>query len=436
MEQWIDLSINILGQVMNEIKKAGKLKLNWLLSPWAIFSGIILGCIIGLKFKGLAYNLAPFGEIFLSLLQMCVIPILVTAVISSLARLIKTGMTGRYIRRLIIIFALGLIIASMVGLSAGFFGRPGVSLDESSRITLGKLISQYEMEASGKEEPISSGLMGFFKRMVPSNVFTAFSHGQTLSILFFCILFGIALGFVSTPAGKEALSVIEALYDAFQKLISWVMYILPFGLCCLFASQISQVGFTVFKALIKFVGLCYLSAVILMLFYNCLIWWKKKGSFFGPLLALRETLVVAFGTSSSFAAIPSALRCLQNNLKINKGTTNLVIPLGININPQGSVMYFALSTILIAQIYNVSLGSQGFMIALIGSVLAGMGATGVPGAGALSILALILGPLGLPSQTAIILLIAIDPIIDPILTMTTVHANCAATVLAEEKSGS
>jgi proton glutamate symport protein len=143
-------------------------------------------------------------------------------------------------------------------------------------------------------------------------------------------------------------------------------------------------------------------------------------------------LVVAFGTSSSFAAIPSALRCLQNNLKINRGTTNLVIPLGININPQGTVMYFALSTILIAQIYNVSLGSQGFMIALIGSILAGMGATGVPGAGGLSILALILGPLGLPVQTAIILLIAIDPIIDAILTVTNVYANCAATVLAEE----
>jgi Na+/H+-dicarboxylate symporter len=127
------------------------------------------------------------------------------------------------------------------------------------------------------------------------------------------------------------------------------------------------------------------------------------------------------------------LRCLQNNLHIPKGTTNLVIPLGININPQGSVMYFALAVILISQIYNVPFGLQGFLIALIGSILAGMGATGVPGAGALSMLALILGPLGLPAQTAIILLIAIDPIIDPVLTVTTVYGNCAATVLAAER---
>jgi len=417
---------------MNKSEKTGKQKSNWLLSPWAIFAGIILGCVIGLKFKGLAHNLIPFGEIFLALLQMCVIPILITAVISSLARLITTGVTGRYLSRLVMIFALGLLVASLVGLSAGFLGKPGSGLNESSRVTLGKLISQYEMETISKDDSVSPGLLGFFKSMVPANVFTAFSHGQTLAILFFCILFGIALGFVRTPAGGETLSVIEALYDAFQKLFSWIMYVLPFGLCFLFASQISQVGFTIFKALIKFVGLCYLSAIILMIFYNCLIWWRRKGSFLEPLFALRETLVVAFGTSSSFAAIPSALRCLQNNLKINRGTTNLVIPLGININPQGTVMYFALSTILIAQIYNVSLGSQGFMIALIGSILAGMGATGVPGAGGLSILALILGPLGLPVQTAIILLIAIDPIIDAILTVTNVYANCAATVLAEE----
>ena len=143
--------------------------------------------------------------------------------------------------------------------------------------------------------------------------------------------------------------------------------------------------------------------------------------------------MVAFGTSSSFAAIPSALRCLQNNLKVSKSNTNLVIPLGISINPQGSVMYFALATVLIAQIYNVPLGPQGLVIAFIGSILAGMGTSGVPGAGALSILALILVPLGLPAQTAIILLIAIDPIMDPLLTALNMHANCAATVLAEER---
>ncbi|MBN1913682.1 MAG: dicarboxylate/amino acid:cation symporter [Candidatus Omnitrophica bacterium] len=416
--------------------KAGnkiKFKADWLLSPWAIFAGIFLGSFIGVKFSSLARNLIPLGEIFLALLQMCVIPILVTAVISSVARLITTGLTGRYIGRLVMIIVAGLVVASLVGLAFGFLGKPGLGLEESSRVTLGKLISQYEMESTGRTEEAPTGLMGFFKRMVPANVFNAFTHGQTLSILFFCILFGIALGFVRTPSGKDALSVIEALYEAFQKLFGWIMYILPFGLFCLFAAQISQVGFTIFKALFKFVGLCYLGAVVLIIFYNCLIWWRKKGSFFKPLIALRETLVVAFGTSSSFAAIPSALRCLQNNLNVSKGTTNLVFPLGININPQGSVMYFALSTILIAQIYNVTFGFQAFVIALIGSILAGMAATGVPGAGALSILALILGPLGLPAQTAIILLIAIDPIMDPILTVINVHANCAATVLADEE---
>ena len=408
-------------------------KHDWLLSPWSVFGGIALGCIIGIKFTGLARHLVPFGEIFLALVQMCVIPILITAVVSSLARLITTGVTSRYIARLAIIFAGGMIIASLVGLSIGFLGRPGAGLGQKSRVTLGKVISQYEMEGVGKTDQAPAGLMGFFKRMVPANVFMAFSQGQTLSILFFCILLGIALGFVRTPAGKEALAVIEALYDAFQKLFGWIMYSLPLGLCCLFAAQISQVGFTILKALLKFVSLCYLGAIILMLFYNFLIWRRKGGSFFRPLAALRETLVVAFGTSSSFAAIPSALRCLQNNLKVSKSNTNLVIPLGISINPQGSVMYFALATVLIAQIYNVPLGPQGLVIAFIGSILAGMGTSGVPGAGALSILALILVPLGLPAQTAIILLIAIDPIMDPLLTALNMHANCAATVLAEER---
>ncbi len=225
----------------------------------------------------------------------------------------------------------------------------------------------------------------------------------------------------------------EALYDAFQTLFGWIMYVLPLGLCVLFASQIAHSGLTVFKALFKFIVVCYLISVLMLIVYNAMIWWRRRGSFFSPLLALREALVVAFGTSSSYATMPCALHCLQENLKVEKSTANLVIPLGVNLHQQGMVMFFVLSTMLFAQIYHVPLGFQEIMIVLIGSILIAMGGTGVPGPGALVMLSIVLVPLGLPSAPAIILLMAVDPIVSPILAVVSIFGNCMATVLAEER---
>ncbi len=406
---------------------------NFLLNPWCVIFAILSGVYTGLKFKAFAANLAPYGEIFLSLLQMCILPILITAVISSLGRMIRAGEATHYIKKLIFIIISGLVIASLTGVIIGLIGKPGKSLNDKSSATLGRMVTQYEMSKDENSLKQSPKLISFFKSMVPSNIFAAFSMGQNLAILFFCVLLGIAMGLVESKSADMALLVTEALYDSFQKLIGWIMYALPFGLFCLFAAQVSQIGAEIFSALTKFIMLIYLSVFFLMIFFNIVIWFKVKGNFFKNFLSLRETLMVAFGTSSSFASIPSALKCLQEKFNVKRSTANLVIPLGINLNPQGSVLHFSISTIFIAQLYCVTLTPENIVIVVIGAIFAGMAATGMPGVGSLTMISLILTPLGLPMEAAIILLIAIDPIIDPVLTVTTIHSNCTLAVLVNEK---
>ncbi|MBF0595235.1 MAG: dicarboxylate/amino acid:cation symporter [Candidatus Omnitrophica bacterium] len=408
-------------------EKTGK-PLHWLLNPWTIFTGIMLGCVIGLRFKELADHLTILADIFLSLLQMCVTPVIVTSVIAGLARLVARRLSGHFLRRLLMIFVLGVVFASLVGLVAGILGKPGVDLDTNTRNSIGQMIAQYQVGAVDKKEVGAEGFSGFFSAIVPSNVFRALSNGQNLSILFFCILFGIALGHVRTPAGRATLSFMEGLYDAFQTLFSWILHLFPFGLCFLFASQLSHAGFGIINMSIKFMAVFYVTALMLFIFYNTLIWFRRRGSFFSPMIALREALVVAIGTSSSHAALPSAMRCLQENLKVDKGTANLVIPLGVSLHPQGKVMYYVLSVIFFAQIYGISLGFQGILITLIGSIFAAMG----PGLGALVSLSLVLKALGLPSEPVVVFLIAINPVTDPVVALVSTFGNCTATVLAEE----
>ena len=405
-----------------------------LLNPWTVFTGIILGCLTGLFFPAFARNLKPLGDIFLSLLQMCIIPILITAVISSLGKLLKTGGIAAHIGKIGLLFASGLFLASLLGLCSGSLLKPGNTLNDHDRMTLGKLIVQSEIKLSAEKSAGNPDLLEFFKTLIPSNIFEAFSAGQNLGILFFCILLGLALGFGNSESSQTALSVTEALYDAFLKLIGWIMYFMPFGLYTIFASEISRVGLDILHALMKFILTLYAASLALMFLYHCLIWWKKGGSFLQPFHALRETFVVALGTSSSFASIPSALRCLQNNLKVDRKTANLVIPLGVNLNPQGSVLHFALSTVFIAQIYGTAFTPQHYFLALTGAVFAGLAATGMPGAGSLSMLSLILTPLGLPGQAAVIFLVAIDPIVDPILTTVNIHSCTTVAVLVEKNT--
>jgi Na+/H+-dicarboxylate symporter len=197
----------------------------------------------------------------------------------------------------------------------------------------------------------------------------------------------------------------------------------------LLADHVSKIGTDVVIAMLRLVIFVYVCALILLVIYSLIIWMRAGGYYWSSISALRETFLVALGTSSSFASIPSALRGLHDNLKFEKKTSDLVIPLGVTLNPQGTVVHFAISIIFIAQIYAVSLGFKELLLIIIGSILAGLAATSVPGLAGLSMISIALIPLGLPYAVAVILLAAIDPILDPVLTTVNVYGNCAATAL-------
>ncbi len=416
-----------------------KNKLSFLLSPWVILAGMASGVFIGLQHKELALRLAPAGEIYLALLQMCIIPIMITAVLSSLGRLLMSGKATAQVGRLLLIFVIGLFTASALGLTVGLIAKPGAGLNKSAQETMGRKISETEIVFTGtaqtkKEEVKSSALLLFAKEAVTTNVISAISRGKNLPVLLFFILLGVAIGLVRSPGCETFMEITNALYHALLKIITWVMYGLPFGLCCLLSSQIASIGMDIMFALLKLIVSCYICALVLVCLYGVTMWLKLKGSFFRSFAALKDSFVVALGTSSSFAAIPATLQGLDN-LHLDEQNTKLVIPLGMNLNPHGAVMHFAISAVFIAQLYGTPLNISSLIIILIGSVLAGLAATGVPGAGGLGMIALILGPLGLPAATAIILLASIDPILDPIVTLTTVHANCASSAMIAEEKG-
>ncbi|MCF7971178.1 MAG: dicarboxylate/amino acid:cation symporter [Methylococcaceae bacterium] len=415
-----------------------KPNINWLLSPWLILIGVITGGSIGVFDKELAGSLLPFGLLYLKLLQMLVLPMLLTAVISGLGNLFASGIKKNQLSQLIIFLLTGLMIASFIGLLFGIFGQPGTELQHDAQVTLGRTINQTEHSSlvTDNEQAQAPSMFSYIQAMIPENIFTSLTRGDTLAILFFSLLTGVSMGMLNSDANKSALLVVHAFYSIFLTIIGWMMYLLPFGLLCLFAGQLAQVGLDIVWATAKLIQYIYMACIATMFIYSLIIWWKVRDrfSYFQSLAGLRQPLAVALGTSSSFATIPTALNALKNNLKVDENVSDFVLPLGVTINPPRSVLQFAISSMFIAQIYGMELTLDQFSMIFMGAILAGLASSSAPSVVALSMITMILDPLGLPSSVAIILLIAIDPVVDPIVTALNVHANCALSVVISDES--
>lgn len=403
--------------------------LNLLLNPWVVFAFAGAGIAVGLFYQQVAVYLKPLADVFIGLVEMCVIPIMITAVVSSLGHLINAGKTKVYLVYLILVMLTSMFIASMVGLGIAKTGQPGANLDDSAQVVLGRQISVSELSASdSKMDNTDFGFYAFIEQLIPNNLIQSIGEDERLAIIFFSILLGIALGTVNKTNNGVALKVMDAFYEAFIKIIDWIMYLLPFGLFALLASQIAIVGTDVLLATVKLVICIYLGALLLILLFSLYIWQVVGGSFWDYLRIKRKPWLIAFGTASSFAAIPAAIVSLTERLKLKKETVHLVFPLGVAINPTGTIFHFALSTLFIAQIYDVDLSFAQLAMVFVGAIITGIASAGAPGIVAISVIALILSPLNLPVAVAIVLLIMIDPIVDPILTVVNVQANCAVTV--------
>lgn len=416
-------------------------RFDWLLSPYSIIVSMTVGVLIGVYQKDIALAIAPFGNIYLALLQMCILPVLVCAVASSLGELVKSNGSNKSIGSMVLVFSVGLIVMSAVGILAGLIGQPGAGLDQETQAVLGQLVQKSGTGADlemffFQENPLPQGtpsFLNFFVDIIPSNVMESMAAGNNLQVLFFAIILGIATGFIPNHQSSHLLLVLEGVYLAFSKVIKWAMYILPFGLCCLMAEQVAKVGPEILMSMTKFIVVFVICALAIFVVCTVIIWRCSGKCFFETIAGLKEPIIIALGTRNSLATIPSALDALATKLQFDKTKTNLMVPLGVTICRYGSVIYFSLATMFVAQLYDTPLDAQAYAIILIGSIFAGMATSGASGVLTLAMMLLVLEPLGLPFEAVLVLFIAIDPIIDPLRTLLIVYVACATSALISGK---
>jgi len=439
-----------------------------------IVGAIGLGAGIGSLSESTGRFLAPFGTLYLSLLLMCVIPIIGAAVVSSLGRLVANHKLGKNLVVIVLVFWVGMLLAAAIGTSVGWVTGVGSNLRSSP--VLGKLLLEMESTSTtvssndilagrqaapddryvelfeGQATPpvapaatddrdSSAGqprLLTYLGNLIPRNLVAAYLDDNYLAVLFFSVLLGVAVGFVPAETRDLALGVVEALFESLLRIISWIIFLLPFGLLCIVAGQVAGGGLAfvvVFKKVIL-VGL--VTTLATMALFTLTICRVRRTGPLTVLRELREPLMVAFATSSSFASIPAAMVALKEGLGLKRENVNLFLPLGMTMNPIGSALFFSLSAIFVVQLHagpdsHLSLGN--FLLLIFGSVLASLAAMGLPGVSALWMLGLILDPIGVPPEVGIVALLAVAPILDPLFTMVNVFGNCTATSILDRYLG-
>jgi Na+/H+-dicarboxylate symporter len=397
-------------------------------SPLVIILSMILGIVTGLAYHDFAIAISPIGTVYLDLLKMTIFPILITAIITSIGMLFSIKDFNKYVVRIVVVLVGSLFLTSFLALSTALIFSPGTDLSEDAQITLGKTLSQADQTGQSTVGEYR-GVFDFLQDLIPVNIFQAMGEGGLLQVLFFCIVLGTAVGMLPDDKKETILGLTDSLFHAFFGIISWIMYLLPLGLFCLIAGQVAQLGMEILFAMVKFVGVIYGVSFVMLVISAIVVSFTTKTNPLKATLALRESLLIGFGTQSTFASMPSAIEGMAKGLEVNDKLVNLTIPLGSVIARYGMIITYTIAAVFAAQLYQVPLGLGDYGLIVLLSVLAAIAGAGTPGIASLSMITMVFLPLNLPSAAIIVLLLAIAPIIEPITTMANVYGNCAATAL-------
>ena len=406
-------------------------------TSWLLAGGsILLGLYLGVYQKGVASAIAPIGDLYLGLLRMCILPFLLAVVTVSLGRLLRSHHAGGQLSRIVAVFAATMLAASIVGTLAGVLWGPGRQLPPQALGALGGLVQQarqsgeIEVALTGEVQHVAApGLLRVLADTVPENIFKALSEGAVIKVLIFALIFGIALALVPSRNGVILARALEAVYGAFQKIIHWVNYLLPFALCAMIADHTARTGPEPFKAMGGFVlGFGVMSAVWLLA-CSLIVWWRSGRPYLAAMSALKEPLLLAIATRNSLSCIPATIEALQLNLRFERQSTELVAPLAMTLCRYGPLLYYAFGTVFAAQLYGVPLDAHNLILIALTSFLAGIASVGTTGLLALTMMSLPYGALGLPMEAPLALFIAIDPVLDVMRTLCIVYGTCATTAL-------
>jgi len=409
----------------------------FLTSPWTILGSIIVGILGGVYAPEFSMGLDSIGSIYISLLKVVVLPFLLATILVGIIGLLQKEGSQELIRKIIIGFIGSMFLAAIIGVGTVLI--TGTEMTPQKKTEFGALVNNKDTgtelsitlhEPMPTSAPVNAGKMA--EKFIPENIFATLNNGESLKIVIFCLIFGVALGHLKTEGQRMLVEVLKSVQQASISIFKFLNYFLPFALLAMIGSQVGKVGVGIFLTMFDFVFQQFVGGMAVVVLGTIVIWKRSGLDLMTVIRETKETLIVAVSSRSSLACIPYAQEALHK-LHFDKGGVELTVPLSFTVNRIGSIVYYAIATVFIANIYDAPLGVTGLVVVLLGSILAGLASAGTTGILTVATVAVVCDLLKLPSEAVLVLLIAVDPLMDMIRTASHVHGNVAVTAFVCDK---
>ncbi|WP_065387965.1 dicarboxylate/amino acid:cation symporter [Acinetobacter pittii] len=396
---------------------------------------ILIAAILGLAFgfiltlypdtafvKHSLYGLGILSSVFIGLLKMLLVPLIFSSIVVGVSNLQAGGQLGPVWKITFLCCLTTTTLALILGISCAHLFEVGRGID----------ISIFQSSMQNYQAPDSLNPASFFTNFIQNtliNPFKAFSDGNVLAVVVFALFVGVAL-----VHGGERFKSIRVLSNQFfemmMMLVGWVMKLAPLGIFALLAKLMATEDVSVLSRLAEFAVVVtgttiFHGAVVLPL----LLWIFGRMSPWAFFKGTRTALITAFATSSSSATMPLSMKCAQENLGVRPQTAGFVIPLGTQLNMDGTALYEAAAALFVANLVGLDLNLTQQIIVCLTAMIASLGAPGIPSAGMVTMI-MVLQSVGLPAE-AIAILLPIDRLLDTVRTVVNVQGDMMISVVVD-----
>jgi Na+/H+-dicarboxylate symporter len=368
------------------------------------------------------YGLGVLSSIFIGLLKMLLVPLIFSSIVVGVSNLQAGGQFGRVWKITALSCFTTTTLALILGISCAHLFEVGKGVD----------IQLFQAAMDSHQTPDTLTPSSFFTTFIQNtliNPFKAFSEGNVLAVVVFALFLGVAL-----VKGGERFALVrnisQQFFDIMMMLVGWVMKLAPIGIFALLAKLIATEDLSVLSRLVEFAavvtGTTIFHGVVVL---PALLWIFGRMNPIPFFRGARAALVTAFATSSSSATMPLSMRCAQENLGVRPQTAGFVIPLGTQLNMDGTALYEAAAALFIANLMGLDLSLTQQLIVCLTAMIASLGAPGIPSAGMVTMI-MVLQSVGLPAE-AIAILLPIDRVLDTVRTVVNVQGDMMISVVVD-----
>jgi aerobic C4-dicarboxylate transport protein len=385
-----------------------------------VLFAIVVGIILGYVAPETGASMRPLGDAFIKLVRMMITPIIFCVVVVGIAKIGDLKAVGRIGTKALIYFEVVSTIALIIGLIVVNILQPGVGINADPASLDAGAVSAYTNSA----EQLST--TQFLINIIPATIVGAFASGEILQVLFFSVLFGIALLKIGS-AGKHLLDIIDQFSHGLFAMMNMLMRVAPIGAFGAMAFTIGQYGIDTLLQLGALMAGVYLTCAAFVFIVLGLIARIAGFNIFKFLRYIKEEILITIGTSSSEAVLPRMMARLEH-LGCSRPVVGLVVPTGYSFNLDGTSIYMTMAAIFIAQATNspLSLGEQ---IGLLGlAILTSKGSAAITGGGFITLAATLAAFPAVP-VAGLALIVGIDRFMSEARAITNLIGNGVATVV-------